>query len=319
MMAFRFGTARAGIRASGVALACLAGSGLPVQAKTLLVGNGQEFKLPSAAITAAHSGDTVHIAAGQYFDCATVPQDGLTIEGDGAGSVMTDKPCGGKALLVITGKNVTVRNLTLQRARVPDGNGAGIRAEGGNLTVDGVHFVNNQDGILAGDNPGATMRVVGSEFVHNGSCQNSGGCAHAIYVGGLVLLRIERTRFYDTREGHDIKSKAARTEIIDSTIEDGPDGTSSYLVDIPAGGSLVIEGSTLEKGPNAGNHSAAIVIGEEGVNQPTDQIIVRNNVFTNDMQQPTTFVRNLTATEAQLSGNKLVGKVRPLEGDGSTH
>ncbi len=303
---------------AGVALACL-GAGAPLQAKTLTAGAGGDFKTPSAAIAAAHNGDTVHILPGQYFDCATVGQNQLTIEGDGPASVMTDKTCGGKALLVVAGSDITIRNLTLQRARVPDGNGAGIRAEGGNLTIDGVHFINNQDGILAADSPDATIRITGSEFVHNGSCQNSGGCAHGVYVGALKLLHIDHTRLFDTREGHDIKSRALRTEIVDSTIEDGPDGTSSYLVDVPNGGGLLIEGCTLEKGPNATNHSAAVLIGEEGVNQPTDEIVLRNNTFSNDMSAPTTLLRNLTATEAQLSGNKLTGKVRPLEGDGSTH
>ena len=55
--------------------------------------------------------------------------------------MLTDKTCQGKALLVIDGNNDAVRNLTLERARVPDGNGAGIRAEGGNLTVSGVAFI----------------------------------------------------------------------------------------------------------------------------------------------------------------------------------
>ena len=311
------GLALPGLALAGFALASLAACA-PVQAKILQVGAAQEFKMPSAAVAAAQPGDTIHIAAGQYFDCATVQQDRLTIEGDGAGSVMTDKACGGKALLVIAGHDVTVRNLTLQRARVPDGNGAGIRAEGGNLTVDGVHFINNQDGILAGDSPAATIRILRSEFVHNGSCQNSGGCAHGVYVGTLALLHIERSRFYDTREGHGVKSKALRTEIIDTSIEDGPDGTSSYLVDVPVGGSLLVDGSTLEKGPNCTNHGTAISVGEEGVSQPTAEIVVRNTKFTNDQRQPTTLVRNLTATEAKLSGNKLTGQVRPLEGDGST-
>ena len=312
-------TARATLLSSGVALACLAGVCLPAQAKVLQVGAGQEYKMPSAAIAAAKAGDTVHIAPGQYFDCATFSQNGLTIEGEGASSVMTDKACGGKALLVIDGKDVTIRNMTLQRVRVPDGNGAGIRAEGGNLTIEGVHFINNQDGILTSELPDSTIRITDSEFIHNGSCTSSGGCAHAVYAGALALLHIERTRLFDTRDGHYVKSRALRTEIIDSTIEDGPDGTSSYLVDIPSGGSLLVTGSTLEKGPNATNHSAAIVIGEEGVNQPTDEITIRNTRFSNDMAAPTVLVRNLTATEASLSNNKLSGKVRPLEGDGSTH
>ena len=45
----------------------------------------------------------------------------------GAKVVITDKACQGKALFVTVGEGITVRNLTLTRARVPDGNGAGIR------------------------------------------------------------------------------------------------------------------------------------------------------------------------------------------------
>ena len=287
------------------------------QARILLVGVGQSYALPSTALAAAHAGDTVHIMAGRYFDCAIVAQNRLTIEGEGSASVLTDKTCGGKALLVIDGLDVTVRNLTLQRARVADGNGAGIRAEGGNLTVEGVHFVNNQDGLLAADNPAATIRILRSEFVDNGSCQNGGGCAHGLYVNTLGLLRIEDSRFYETREGHDIKSRALRTEIVGTTIEDGPEGTSSYLIDIPNGGSLLIQDSTLQKGPNCTNHSAAISIGEEGVDRPSDEIVVRDTHFRNDMNTPTVFVRNITATPVQLVGDVLTGQVRPLEGDGS--
>ena len=62
--------------------------------------------------------------------------------------VFTDLTCGGKALLITNGNNITIRNMTLQRARVPDHNGAGIRAQGGDLTIENVHFNNNEDGIL---------------------------------------------------------------------------------------------------------------------------------------------------------------------------
>jgi hypothetical protein len=288
-------------------------------ARTIPVGSGQEFLTPSAGIAAAQPGDIVHIAAGRYFDCAFVRQDRITIEGDGPATVLTDKPCGGKAILVIDSKDVTVRNLTLQRARVPDGNGAGIRAEGGNLTIEGVRFINNQDGILAADNPQAFLRVFHSEFIGNGTCQNGGGCAHGIYVNHLALLHIEKSRFVGTKEGHHIKSKALRTEIIATSVEDGPDGTSSYLVDIPVGGNLLIDDCTFEKGPNSANHTAGVVIGAEGVEQPTDEIIVRNNQFRNDMDYPTIFIRNLTAQPAELDGNRLFGTVRPLEGDGYSH
>ena len=58
------------------------------------------------------------------------------------------------------------------------------------------------------------------------------------------------------------------------------DGTASYLVEAPNGGSLIVRGSTLEKGPQAQNHTAAIIIGDEGVTQPTPEITIENNTFT---------------------------------------
>jgi hypothetical protein len=285
------------------------------RAATLDVGPGKQFKQPSEAIAAAKPGDTVSIAPGQYYDCALVRQDHLTIEGAAAGAVLTDTTCAGKAILVISGNNVTIRDLTLQRARVPDHNGAGIRAEGTNLTIENVKFLNNEEGILTTDNPNAVLKVVGSEFIHNGACE--GGCAHGIYTGRIKLLHVEHSRFFETQHAHSIKSKALNTEIVDCDIEDGSKGTSSYQIDVPNGGSLLVEGSTLEKGPNAENHAYSIIIGEEGVRQATDSIVIKNNTFINDMQSPTTFFRNLTATPAELSGNKFKGEVRPLDGDGS--
>jgi len=284
-------------------------------ARTLAVGPGQPFKAPSEAVAAARSGDTIRIEPGRYFDCAVVPQDHLTIEGAGPNVVLTDKTCDGKALLVIDGNNVTVRNITLQRARVPDQNGAGIRAEGGNLLVENSRFVNNENGILAAENPQATIRIVGSEFIGNGKCAEA--CAHGVYVSKIGLLRIERSRFFDTHQGHHIKSRALRTEIIGNEIMDGPEGTSSYLIDLPNGSTALVEGNKMQKGPRSENQATAVMIGEEGVDRETDQLLFRNNSFTNDESRSTVFVNNNTATPAKLVGNVFKGPVRPLSGDGS--
>jgi hypothetical protein len=294
----------------------LAGATSPARARTLQVGPDQAYKTPSAAIAAAHDGDVVDVAPGQYYDCAVIGQNNLTLQGTGPGAVLTDKTCQGKALLVIDGANVTIRNLTLQRARVPDQNGAGIRAEGGSLTVENTRFINDQNGILGADSPEAVIRVSGSTFEDNGVCGQS--CAHAIYIGHFKLLRVEHSHFLRTHDGHSIKSRASRTEVVDNDIADGPDGTSSYLIDIPNGGSALIEGNRLEKGPHTGNPANTIMIGEEGVDRPTDSLIVRDNHFTNDQARSTTFVTNITATPVQLSGNVFQGQVRPLAGDGSS-
>jgi nitrous oxidase accessory protein NosD len=284
--------------------------------RTLEVGPGLPYQLPSQAIAAAQDGDIIAIRPGQYFDCAVIRQNGLTIQGTGPGAVLTDKTCQGKALLVIDSSDVTVRNLTLERARVPDQNGAGIRAEGGHLTVENTRFLNNENGILSAPNPSAVIKIIGSEFIGNGKCETS--CAHAVYIGDARLLHIEHSRFRDTHVGHQIKSQALRTEIINNDIEDGPEGSSSYLVDIPNGGEVIITGNRMEKGPHASNQAYAITIGEDGVNRPTDRLIIKDNTFINDQERPTTFVRNLTATPAELSGNIFKGQVRPLEGDGSS-
>ena len=287
----------------------------PAVARTLEVGETREFKMPSEAIRAAKDGDRVVIDPGEYFDCAVVSANNLTIEGakPDASAVMTDKTCQGKALLVTTGRDITLRNLTLQRARVPDNNGAGIRVEGINLTIERVKFINNQNGILAANNPASTITIRDSEFLRNGFCSP---CAHGIYVNQLKLLRIERSRFADTRRAHHIKSRALRTEIIGVETRDGDSGTASYHIEIPNGGSVVVRDSTMQKGPQAENRSAMIMIGAEGVSQPTREITIENNTAINTGDYETFMVVNLTATEAMLKGNRLTGPVKPLRGDG---
>ncbi len=288
----------------------------PAHAATLEVGAGKPYPQPSAAAAAAHDGDHITIAAGSYFDCAVWKANNLTIEGAGPdATIITDKTCMGKALFVTDGNNITIRGLTLTRARVPDFNGAGIRAEGGDLLVQNVHFINDQDGLLAADQPGKKIIVTDSEFIRNGTCEG-GGCAHGIYVGQLALLRVERSKFFETRQGHDIKSRAKRTEVIGCDIADGTNGTASYDVEIPNGGAVLLRDSKIQKGPKSENHTAALMIGSEGVTQPTPEIIVAHNTFLVEGDYNSFLVNNMTATDAELVGNKLQGNAKALRGDG---
>jgi hypothetical protein len=121
-------------------------------------------------------------------------------------------------------------------------------------------------------------------------------------------VRVENSRFSNTRQAHSIKSRAKRTEVIGCTIADGPDGTSSYLIEAPNGGALIVRDNRLEEGPKSENHTAAISIGVEGVTNPTPEITVTNNNFRNDGNYQTTLVVNVTATPATLKGNKLAAQ-----------
>ncbi len=282
---------------------------------TLEVDPGKAMRLPSQAAFMARNDDTVVIAPGEYDDCAVWHANRLTIAAQGPGVIFTGKTCQGKAIFVIQGNNVTVRGITFMHAAVPDHNGAGIRAEGNNLTVEDSHFIDNEEGILAGERPDSTIRIVNSEFRGNGNC--IAACAHGIYVGRIALLDVENSQFTDTHEGHDIKSRAAHTVLRGNDISDGPTGHASYLVDVPNGGDLLMEHNTLSKGPHVDNKSTAVSIGAEGVSHATLSLVIRDNSFTNLMSKPTDFVHNLTEMDAELIGNKMEGQVVPLEGPGT--
>lgn len=299
-------------------LAGILANPVAVRAMTLEVGAGKTYPLPSAAAAAARDGDHIVIAAGSYTDCAVWKANDLTIEGAGPDTtVIADKVCLGKALFVIQGNNITIRGLTLANARAPDFNGAGLRAEGGDLRVQHVQFINNQDGLLAGALPGGRIIISDSVFLRNGTCEGRGGCAHGLYVGDLALLRVERSRFFETRQGHHIKSRAKRTEVIGCDMADGENGAASYAVDISNGGAVLLRDNKIQKGPQSENHQAAVMIGAEGVTQPTPEIIVGHNTFQIEGAYRSYFVVNKTTTSATLTSNTLSPNAQPLLGPGS--
>jgi len=293
----------------------LSTAALPAQARVLSVGPHRALRLPSQAAAVAHDGDRVTIDPGIYRDCAIWVASNLVIEGRAPGVTMAGPACAERGIFIVIGNNTTVRNIAFSGAHGHWHTAAGILAEGVNLLVENSRFEDNENGILAGGGPASQIRVVDSRFRGNGSCE--GSCAHGIYVGKpIALLDVARCHFLDTRTAHHIKSRARTTIVRDSDIAHGDSGTSSYLIDIPNGGDVLIERNSLQKGPNSGNPEVAITIGEEGVKNATLSLIVRDNAFVSAVQNPTHFVRNNTTAPAILGGNRLEGRVIPLTGPG---
>jgi hypothetical protein len=297
-------------------LLALPGSG-PARARILLVGPTAPLTVPSAAAKVARDGDVIRIAPGSYADCAEWKASHLTIIGTKPGVVLHDVVCAQKGIFITSGDDITIRGITFEHATAPAHNGAGIRVQGANLTIIDCRFIDNENGILTAPSPTSTLRILGSSFRGNGKCD--GPCAHGIYAGPIRLLDIEHSRFFDQHVGHHVKSRALRTILIDDTIADGPDGTASYLVDVPNGGDLLLRGNVLQKGPHSDNPEVAVTIGEEGVSNPTNHIAVESNQFRNDLARSTIFVRNNTTTPAILTGNRFSGEVIPLVGPGEVH
>jgi hypothetical protein len=292
---------------------CILTATQPAGARELEVGASRMLKVPSQAATVAGDGDVVRIDPGNYADCAFWRASRLLIEAAGPGVRIAGKVCGEKGIFVTQGSDITIRGITFADATVVWHNAAGIRVEGASLTVEHSRFLNNENGILAGGGPDSVLRITDSAFIGNGSC--IAACAHGVYAGApILLLDIEHCTFLDTKTAHHIKSRARNTVVRDSRIEDGPDGTSSYLIDVPNGGNVLIQGNVLEKGARTSNPGAAISIGIEGVKNPIGALIVRDNVFHSDVEGRTIFVRNSSDARVELSGNTITGDVQ-IEGD----
>jgi hypothetical protein len=145
----------------------------------------------------------------------------------------------------MTKRKGALRNPTLRRTRVADRDGAGIRAEGGDQTVEDSRFLNNENGILSAENPAMTIRIDDSSFVGNGRCQ--GSFSHGIHIGCAKLPRVHQSTFFDTRDRLYIKSRALRTDALDSDIAGGPEGSSGYLIETANAGGLIVERDKMEK------------------------------------------------------------------------
>jgi hypothetical protein len=304
-----------GWRALLVGVGCLAACSAGVDAKVLLVGPEHSLHAPSEAAALAQDGDIVRIDPGEYVDCAIWRADRLVLEAPDGEAHVRDRACAGKAIWVISGADVTVENIAFSGARVPDQNGAGIRAEGRNLTVRNARFVDNENGILGAPVEGSTILIEGSTFERNGKC--AANCAHGIYVNRIARLKIVASTFRRQQAGHHIKSAAAALEVLGSTIEDGQDGTASYLIDVVGGGEVVIADNVMQKGPRSDNWGTAIHIAGEGGSQNAAAYRISNNRFHSDNPHEVAFVRNQTIVPAVLEGNRLAGAVVALIGPGS--
>ena len=278
-------------------------------ASVIDVGPGQIYRTPGEAAHAVGDGDTVRIFPGDYVDCASWRANHLHILAPEGGVTVRDRICERKGIWVISGDNIVVDGITFTGAALPNRIGAGIRAQGTNLTVRNCRFIENQLGLLANPIAESTITIEASVFLRNGP-------SHGVYVNPIGRLVVRDSIFREHRIRHPIKSRAFQTDVIGNTIEDGNTGSSSYLVESPNGGTVTVVGNTLHKGPNTDNPGTAISIGVEGNLHSSNGILIAENLFTNEGPTRTVFVRNFTETPAVLRRNRLRGAVEPLAGLG---
>ena len=261
----------------------------------------------SATARSARDGDTIEVEAGDYLgDVSSWPQTDLTIRGTGGRPriVADGRDAEGKGIMVVKGKRVRIENLEFRGARVRDRNGAGIRVENGPFTVLECAFIDNENGILTGNVGTTEVAIEHSTFDGNG---NAEGSAHNLYVGAIARLEVTGCLFSRSKVGHLLKSRAMSSSVRYSRLS-GESGTSSYEMDFPDGGDVVVIGNLIQQGP-ASENSTIVSFGAEGYRWPQNILRMAFNTVINDRAGNGTFVRvSKGADRAVLLNNVWVGK-----------
>jgi hypothetical protein len=228
------------------------------------------------ALSAALPGDHIVLAAGVYEEGAVIATPNLVLRGE-PGAHLRGGAVEGKGALVVAANDVLIEGIECSEIAVRDHNGACIRIEGDDLTVRGVHFHDNQQGILSGPG-GGVLLVEGSLFERNGF----GGQAHGVYIGPATETFVFRENrvLATTGAGHGVKSRAQRT-IIENNVIAGLDGEDSRAIDVPDGGAVVIRGNVLEKGPNSHN-GQLIGLALEGPLHAVNEALIEDNLLVFD-------------------------------------
>jgi hypothetical protein len=284
-----------------------------LSADTLYIGSTYTYKTPSDAAGTVKNGDVVILAAETYTNQATQWYvDNITLKGTSkyarlsAPSVISNQ----KAIWVLKGDNIVVENIEFLNAKVPDRNGAGIRADGKGLTVRNCYFHDNETGILGGR---GTVKVENSIFENNSA---GDGFSHNLYINNTCdTLIFQYCYSHHTKIGHNLKSRAKINLIAYNRIMDEKDGTSSYCIDLPNGGTSVIVGNLLQQGEKTEN-SVLLSYGAEGFLNPGRDCYIVNNTIVNE-RSTGTFVRIASgAVQAKLINNLFIGNGTVLKGNG---
>lgn len=277
----------------------------------------QAFQSLQEAVSAIGGGTgTILIAPGTYRDCAVQESGRVTFQAARPGSVIfSGGICQEKATLVLGGRSAKVHGIVFENLRVADGNGAGIRLEGGDLIVMESMFRNSESGILSGDDRKSSIRVEHSTFAGLGRCDRGLDCAHSIYIGDYGSLSVVRSRFEKGRGGHYVKSRSPRIEVLESSFDDTAGTATNYMIDLSAGATGTIARNIFVQGKDKENYSAFIMVAAEGDANSSDGLDVSDNEarLAPGVSRDTSFVADGSGDRIQVANNRLGATIARFE------
>ncbi|CAN5568239.1 hypothetical protein BH11BAC1_BH11BAC1_30420 [soil metagenome] len=270
-----------------------------VKAASWHVGAAQTYTLPSQVRQLVQDGDTVYIDGGVYMNDATKwNNSNLKIIGLGTGANRTVLRCAGdipngKGIFVFESPgacdNIYLENLVFDGAQVSDadgGNGAGVRYQANNMTVNKCKFMNCQNGILEGHGNVSTSNVyiTNSEFENNGyqlpNDPTYSGYEHNIYISASAdTLWVENCFFHHPRgQANSLKTRAQRSFILYNLIDEESNGYGSWELNIAQGGLNIIIGNIIIQGQSAANHG---IVGYDAATNAIEDFYFVNNTIIN--------------------------------------
>ena len=281
-------------------------------AAVLMVGpKGTPMALEDA-LRQAQDGDVIELLSGEYSGAPVMIENRrLVIRGVGKRPLIkgNGKMASAKALWLVRGGEVTLENLEFRGARSIDGEGSGIRMEGGRLHLRKVALYDNEYGLHAPNAEQAELVIEDCEF--GLAPRVVGGLHHLLNVARIAKLTVTGSRFQQGFEGQMIKSRARETIISYNFIHDGQRGGASYEIEIANGGLATILGNVIGQGAESQN-PVLVAYGTEKAGWDRNALLVAHNTFINYAWTPAWFVRvigkNLPPnTEVVAVNNLMVG------------
>lgn len=277
----------------------------------------QRFATLQQAVDAIRDGEgTIVIASGTYRDCAVQAGGRITFRAMQPGTVIFDGgACEDKATLVLRGRASVVDGLVFRNIRVPDGNGAGIRTEIGDLVVTNSMFLDSQEGILGGHPSGQSITIDRSTFAGLGQCEETPSCSHAIYLANEGRVTITNSRFERGTGGHYVKLRAPQVTIADNSFDDTGGRKTNYMIDLAEGGAGLIARNTFVQGRNKENWSGLVVVAAEARTYSSAGLRIEGNdarLSPGDTRKPA-FVTNASRQALSLGRNRLGAGLRAYQ------
>jgi hypothetical protein len=256
--------------------------GAMASGRTLVVGPQEQIRSITEAARLARDGDTIEILPGEYRQQAvTWLQSRLTVRGRGKRPVLIadGDHAEGKALWVVRNADMLIENIEFRGARVPGGNGAGIRFERGHLRIVRCGFFDNEMGILTGNVADSVLEIEDSEFGQ--APRHAGGLHHLLYAGTIARLSVRGSRLQQGFRGHLIKSRARESSILYNLLVDGVGGMASYELEFPNGGLAWVIGNVIGQSATTDNPEL-VSYGAEGRHWADNALYLAHNTLIDD-------------------------------------